>query len=87
MPQQALALGNSELVVGQAKELVGKLGEGLGEEEFVRGAFLRVLGRRASEEEVGACREFLAGFNGEKGRAREQLVVVLFNHNDFVAVR
>jgi hypothetical protein len=87
MPQQALALGNSELVVRQAKGLAEELAKGVDEEGFVRRAFARVLARRATEEEVGACREFLAGFRGEKARAREQLVVVLFNHNDFVAVR
>jgi hypothetical protein len=87
MPQQALALGNSQLVVGQAKALAPKLADGVDEEGFVRRAFLQILARPASSDEVLACRNFLADFKGETARAREQLVVVLFNHNDFVTVR
>jgi hypothetical protein len=90
MPQQALALGNSQLVVGQARELAASLEQGAGNpdnEAFVRCAFLRVLARPATDAEAAACREYLSTFQGDARRAREQLVVVLFNHNDFVAVR
>jgi hypothetical protein len=89
VPQQALALANSQLVVEQARVLAGKL-KGLDDEAFVRGAFLRVLARAASGEEVMACEGFLADrrAHGEAaGRGREDLITVLFNHNDFVTIR
>jgi hypothetical protein len=86
VPQQALALGNSQLVVEQARVLAGKLGS-LDDEAFVRGAFLRVLARAASDEEVKACEAFLADPSHPAGRGREDLITVLFNHNDFVTIR
>lgn len=86
MPQQALALANSELVVTQAKVLAKALGGG-DAEGFVRRAFLRVLARTATGEEVAACREFLNDPKVTPERARENLIIVLFNHNDFVTIR
>jgi len=86
IPQQALALANSQLVVDQARLLAGKLA-GLKEEAFVRAAFLRVLARPASGEEVKACVAFLGDLSHPAERAREDLITVLFNHNDFVTIR
>jgi hypothetical protein len=86
IPQQALALANSQLVVEQARLLAGKLA-GLKEEAFVRAAFLRVLARPASGEEVKACVAFLGDLSHPAERAREDLITVLFNHNDFVTIR
>jgi hypothetical protein len=90
VPQQALALANSQLVVEAARTLAAKLAEQRGAEAFVRAAFLRVLARAASDEEVKACVAFLSDPSHQRGsaeRAREDLITVLFNHNDFVTVR
>ena len=65
---------------------VGKLGE-VGNEAFVRAAFLRVLAREASGEELKACEAFLADPSHPAERGREDLITVLFNHNDFVTIR
>ena len=54
---------------------------------FVRGAFLRVLARPPTAEEAAACVAHLAAAAGPRERARANLVLVLFNHNDFVTIR
>lgn len=105
MPQQALALANSELAISQARLLASSLGAGARhDEDFVRNAFVRILAREPKQEELRLCAEFLAGRantkqeeinvstakeipQGRGGRARENLILVLFNHNDFVTIR
>jgi hypothetical protein len=87
LPHQALALGNSRLVVEQAKVLAGKLKDCIAPGAFIEAAYLRVLARRPSEHELEACRAFLVDPRENGDRARENLIVVLFNHNDFVTVR
>jgi hypothetical protein len=61
MPQQALALANSELAFAQARVLTGTLEKGSGGDDarFVAEAFRRVLGRRVTEDELRLCRDFL----------------------------
>ena len=87
MPQQSLALANSELTLAQSKALAKRLGDEAGgsDEAFVRGAFQQVLARVPTGEELKTCRAFLGG--GEASRSRENLILVLFNHNDFVTIR
>ena len=114
MPQQALALANSELTLAQARSLASQLSAEAGEnpDRFVCQAFSRILARPPNQEELRFCREFLQGKSppreAEKAaaviqvnhhpvgtaapvapnsRARENLVLVLFNHNDFVTIR
>jgi hypothetical protein len=87
LPHQALALGNSQLVVEQAKALAGELKGVRGPEAFVEAAYLRVLARRPTEKETEACRAFIEDPKSGDERARENLITVLFNHNDFVTVR
>ena len=84
MPQQALALANSELALAEARKLAKQLATDDGE-AFVRAAFTQVLARLPTAEETRLGRDFLAG--GAKDRARENFVLVLLNHNDFVTVR
>src|SRR5581483_7345593 len=80
VPQQALALTNSDLV----HEVSGRLAQSIAAEEqkdpraFVTSAFERILSRRPSEAELRLCAEFL----GADGRGREGLVRALLNHND-----
>ncbi len=120
MPQQALALANSALVLQQSRRLARTLaGEAVESEDagdadraFVAATFEQVLSRRATPEEIATCVRFLdeqqaffrdnaarltgatadgADLSRPSGdprlRARENLVHVLFNHNDFVTIR
>jgi len=117
IPQQALALANSSLTLGQsrllARQLWDQVAEGSGSDnvEFIQAAFLQLLSRPPADEELAACQEFLVDqaavladpttltrfVGGEapeiepaadaQDRARENLVHVLMNHNDFVSVR
>jgi hypothetical protein len=90
VPQQALALANSELTVNEAKSLAKKVSAaGDDAETFARHAFERILARHPSANELKLCREFLEtrAQVSSVTHAREALVTVLFNHNDFVTVR
>ena len=99
LPQQALALSNSELALRLSRLLAGKLSTGAKtDEEFVRAAFERTLSRLPREAELDASLKFLnkqrALFESTpevkltaSQRARENLVLALFNHTDFVTVR
>jgi mono/diheme cytochrome c family protein len=96
VPQQALALSNSKLSQTMAEEISRQLAStGPG---FVPAAFERVLGRAPSAMEKTASAQFLteqeAHYRGEAkppadpaARARQSLVHVLLNHNDFVTIR
>jgi uncharacterized protein DUF1553 len=117
-PQQALAMANSTLTLAQARILAKKLSESLATthadespRRFVESAFVRILCRPPTEDELKTCLEFLAqesaaladpqsltAFSSGPAasiapssdpaqRARENLVHVLFNHNDFVTIR
>lgn len=96
MPQQALAMGNSELTHRQAKLLAANLGkESKGDETaFVTLAFQRILARAPTKEELKECRVFLSATpvadikeSMSSARHAENLMLVLLNHNDFVTVR
>jgi hypothetical protein len=98
VPQQALALTNSELV----HELSAGLAESVWNETtvdvnrssaFIAAAFERILSRAPSGAEATACAAFLAKQAGpmptpeREMAARESLVRALLNHNDFVTIR
>ena len=85
MPQQALALGNSKIAFAEARSLVEKLGEKTAD-EFISSTYERILARLPSRDERAACADFLQKRGNDKS-ARENLALVLFNHNDFVTVR
>jgi hypothetical protein len=97
VPQQALALANSELSEKQARVLADRLTAEAGPGRFVELAFETVLGRSPSGEERAAAERFLqrqpellASLEppaGHGASARASLVHVLFNHNDFVTIR
>jgi hypothetical protein len=110
LPQQALALSNSELTLRQGRALAHKLWAQVAsspeaDAAFIQAAFEQVLGRAPTPVEIKAVRDFLlregalfrdikllaAGPDGPSTdstlRARENLVIALFNHNDFVTVR
>ncbi len=102
MPQQALALANSELAFAEARRLAVTLSESAATEEtFLRHAFETILARSPTPQEEDVCRDFLRGSSGtasgDPGSAasasrgvenrRENLLLILFNHTDFVTVR
>ncbi len=121
VPQQALALANSQLSREQSQVLARRLGANSAVTAkpgaFIQAAFNTVLGRPASAEELATAERFLGRQSALYGdpahltllakpekseiadaavskaspdataRARENLVHVLFNHNDFVTIR
>ena len=62
IPQQALALANSELTVTQSRRLARTLSQQVEEtgDDFLEAAFLQVLGREPGSEEKAECEAFLA---------------------------
>jgi hypothetical protein len=116
VPQQALALANSDTSRDQSRVVARKLSELVAKDPepdhaFVQLAFKQLLGRDPSPAESGECRSFLLSqaeilqkpdkltpfTGGAKAtveassdaiqRAREDLTLVLFNHNDFITIR
>jgi mono/diheme cytochrome c family protein len=102
VPQQALALTDSRLVHDAAGQIEKRLSQpatsGMpapDDAEFVKEAFYRLLGIRASGDEVRASTEALAAWRALPGAggdakadtARVYLIWALLNHNDFITVR
>ena len=100
VPQQALALTNSNFAVERSRSLARLLlAEMRGDDPdgTLTAAFERVLTRRPSAGELRACREFLKTQTALVGktmspaiarqRAWESLARVLFNHHEFITVR
>jgi hypothetical protein len=91
VPQQALALANSEITANEAKSLAKKISAetGKSDEAFARRGFERVLARHPKPDELRMCKDFLEqrAKSSSTERAHEQLVTVLLNHNDFVMIR
>jgi hypothetical protein len=90
LPQQALAMANSKLALDQARELASTISKAeTDDERFVTAAYARMLARKPTKEEMKLCLEFLKqpAESGAKSSRRDNLVLVLFNHNDFVTVR
>jgi len=92
VPQQALALTNSSLVLDSAGQIAARLSvEEPDDTAFAREAFATILGIDAAASELTASIEALAEWKKLPGTdtlaARTHLVWVLLNHNDFVTVR
>jgi hypothetical protein len=87
LPQQALALANSELSLKMARRLAPTLSDRLGPDPsgFITAAFERVLSRPPTDAERAECLRYLGRDAGM--RRRESLVHVLLNHHDFVTIR
>jgi hypothetical protein len=84
VPQQALALTNSELVYEMSAKVAGALAAQTDARGFVAAVYACVLARRPTDAELRLCIDFL---DGKDGDARAGLVRVLLNHNDFVTIR
>lgn len=86
VPQQALALVNSPLSDAMAKALAKELSAKSDPAKFTDAAFVRVIGRPPTAAEAKECAAFLADAKPPADR-RAALVLVLFNHHEFVTVR
>jgi hypothetical protein len=94
LPQQALALANSEIALREARTLAAKIVAELPFPEaapaFIDTAWRRVLGRAPRPDELRLSIAFLAdrpGGDAPLSRRYANLVLVLFNHTDFVTIR
>ena len=96
IPQQALALTNSDLVHELSAELSTSLWQSLSPDRqaepsaFIVAAHEQILGRGPTVSELALCTEFLSTTNdqtADTARLRESLVRVLLNHNDFLSIR
>ena len=92
VPQQALAMANSRVVLEHCASIVQILSaDNLDERQFVSRAFVYILGRTANPQEIDACLVALKRWeeipSTAEGMPRESLVWVLLNHNDFVTLR
>ncbi|MBP86870.1 MAG: hypothetical protein CMJ64_09155 [Planctomycetaceae bacterium] len=99
VPQQALALANSKLALTMSRKIAAQLEMKLGEasnEQFIAAAFETVLLVPPIAEESAVClaaiKQTVATLEklehaSPQPRARENLVHVLLNHNDFVTIR
>ena len=87
IPQQALALTNSELVHKVSNVVAEKLAAAgqTDAEAFIGAAFRLILSRAPTIEEAVVCREFLQP--DDTTAARHSLIRALLNHNDFVTIR
>lgn len=92
VPQQALALTNSGLVLDASVQIAQRLFNESGDESaFVRTAFAMLLGIEAGDEEFAAATLALTDWrqlpDGSERNARSQFIWALINHNDFVTLR
>jgi hypothetical protein len=100
VPQQALALANSRLVhdaIGNIAQRISTAeGTDIDDAQFVRRAFLALLGMQATDAEIAACLRSLEQWrslptDGDATAAgatpRARLIWALINHNDFVTLR
>ena len=87
VPQQALAMMNSDLTRNQARLIAAILTAKAGKDQaiFAMAAFERVLCRPPTDDEAMVCIKFLGG-NAEE-RLREDLVHSLLNHYEFRTAR
>ncbi|MCA9011454.1 MAG: DUF1553 domain-containing protein, partial [Planctomycetaceae bacterium] len=97
VPQQALALENSELASRLALRIAARIADNSAagsDEDFVRAAFQTVLSADATVEEAAASVKAMQEFrqltpesSDADARARTMLIHALINHNDFVTIR
>lgn len=91
VPQQALALSNSQLVLESSEQIATKLYAQTKEEAmFIREAFRNIVGIEPTEAEIAASQNAIAEWqklSGDTATARSHFVWALINHNDFVTLR
>ena len=89
IPQQALALSNSDFVHQVSMKMEERMllkQVPLSDVAFINLAFRMILSRPPHEQERMASQEFMKQTENAQ-KARQGLIRVLFNHNDFVTIR
>jgi len=86
IPQQALALTNSDLVHQMSAAIAAESQDLADHDAFIRAMFARILSRFPTPAELDLCRDSLSTSTDVQA-ARESLIRALFNHNDFIAIR
>jgi hypothetical protein len=89
VPQQALALTNSELVHDLSAAMAKSLWDDIPVKQrnvgvFIVAAYETTLSRPPSQAELAICADFL---KNAEARSRESFIRALLNHNDFVTIR
>jgi hypothetical protein len=90
MPQQALALLNSELALARARAAAAAGPSERDEPTLIRDGFIRFLARQPTADELSACGTFLRdrqAAGATAARARELLLLALLNHHEFLTLR
>jgi len=98
VPQQALAMTNSHLVLDSSKPIAARIarsmpadGSDVDDAEFIRRAFTVLLGFSPNEVELNASRQAMEQWRKlpteTSQAARSNLIWSLLNHNDFVTLR
>lgn len=100
IPQQALTLANSRLAYQSAQRITANLSQELAGQEnpednqFVKLAFLTILGREPSKAEsttvlqaLAELKQLSSGQPNSLSRSRTNIVMALINSNDFVTIR
>ncbi|WP_417729708.1 DUF1553 domain-containing protein [Rosistilla oblonga] len=92
VPQQALALSNSGLVLESSQQIASTIAADHPQDEaFVRQAFLLLLGIQPTAQEIDDCQSALTAWRelpeGSDDSARGNLIWAIINHNDFVTLR
>ena len=82
VPQQALAMMNSQSTTAAARQIAAAFEQDMNPEAFIQAAFLKILARPAAESELAKSRSYLK----EQPR-REHFIHALLNHNDFLVIR
>ena len=84
-PQQALALFNSQIASQQSAKIANLYGSQTGA-DYVSSLFRHILCRTPTAAEQMECTNYLQEFENSSA-GRQQLALVLLNHNDFVSIR
>jgi hypothetical protein len=84
IPQQALALLNSELTISRARAAAAQWSAEKDDTTVVRDAFVHFLTREPQPDELSACVEFL---RSSLPHARETFFLTLLNHHEFLTLR
>jgi hypothetical protein len=98
VPQQALAMTNSKLVLDSSKLIAEKISKAIGvsssdgdDVAFIRSAFMSLLGVSPGDVEVTVSQQAFDKWrhlpNATSESTRSNLVWSLLNHNDFVTLR
>ena len=82
VPQQALALMNSQTAIVAASQIAAKLKTIKSPDAFVKAAFSKILARQPTADELTASMAFL-----KQQPKREYFISALINHNDFLVIR